>query len=130
MCCEAEACNRSEAGCGQQFGEMAVNTIVLQVMYYAKGPQYKQIIYQSNSFVVSDTASCTFVPVHQNSLHSIICPCTVPMLLTLKMTVQPCPPLQLLCMSFVHSLQKKDLLFLIIVFLTTVDIVLWDDTIY
>ena len=73
-CCEAEAYNRSEAGCRQKCGKMAVNTIMLQVMYYAKGIQYQQIIFQLNSFVVSDKASCTFVPLHQNSLHSIICP--------------------------------------------------------
>ena len=109
MCCEAEACNRSEAGCSQQFGEMAMNTIVLQVMYYAKGLQYQQIIYQLNSFVVSDTASCTFVPVPQNSLHSIICPTHFSHVTHTEVTwlYAIMLSLQLLCMSFVHSLQKR-----------------------
>ena len=83
---------------------------------------------------------CSVTQLHVHLCQSIkpvciplVAPCTIPMLLNCSnVTVQSCSPLQLLCVfcPLIHC--KKDLLFLIIVFLTritTVDIVLWDDTI-
>ena len=86
---------------------LAVNTNMLsqKVKYYARELQYQQIIHQSNAFAASDEASCTFVSVHQNSLHLISCPTHYSHVTHTEVTwlYAIMLSLQLLCMSFVHS---------------------------